>query len=218
MRRALLLLTHTLLAAQSSAAAYGLYTWPSAPVLAQWAWMHRERLRGAAVLELGAGTALAGLVAASVGARVLLTDRADAQQARPSRIMPRSSRLSCAAQVLDNAEAAVARNGLGSSCSVAPLTWGDFSPRLVALPAQDVLLGADVLYDSAEFEPLLATVAFLLRRAPPGAAFVTAYQQRSRHASLEWRLEHWVRPCLRLDRMSHALSTPRCFRAWSASL
>jgi uncharacterized RDD family membrane protein YckC len=82
---------------------------------------------------------------------------------------------------------------LGSRCGVAPLTWGDFTPRLLALPPQDVLLGADVLYDSAEFEPLLATVVFLLRRAPPGAAFVTAYQQRSRHASLAWRLEHWVR-------------------------
>ena len=97
--------------------------------------------------------------------------------------------------MLDNATAAVARNGLGARCVVMPLTWGAFTPQLVALPPQDVVLGADVLYDSAEFEPLLATVAYLLRRAPPTARFVTAYQQRSRHASLEWRLEHWVRGC-----------------------
>ena len=100
--------------------------------------------------------------------------------------------------MLDNAAAAVARNGVGKRCGVFPLTWGDFTPSLVALPPQEVLLGADVLYDSAEAEALLATVAFLLRRAAPGAAFVTAYQQRSRHASLEWRLEHWVRRCVLL--------------------
>ena len=161
---------------QAAAEAYGLYTWPSAPVLAHWAWEHRAQLRGCAALELGAGTCLAGLTAAAVGARVTLTDRADA------------------AEVARNAAAAVACNGLGARCSVMPLTWGDFTPQLVALPPQDVLLGADVLYDSACFEPLLATVAFLLRCGNPGCRFVTAYQQRSRHASLEWRLQHWVRP------------------------
>ena len=145
-------------------------------MLAHWAWAHRARLRGCAALELGAGTCLAGLTAAAVGARVTLTDRADAQQ------------------VLANAAAAAARNGLSEArCRVLPLTWGDFTPQLVALPPQDVLLGADVLYDSTCFEPLLATVAFLLRRGGPGCTFVTAYQQRSRHASLEWRLQHWVR-------------------------
>ena len=96
-------------------------------------------------------------------------------------------------QVLDNAAAAVACNGLAARCAVMPLTWGHWTPQLVALPPQDVVLGADVLYDSSLSDALLATVAFLLRRANPGATFVTAYQQRSRHASREWRLEHWVR-------------------------
>jgi hypothetical protein len=119
--------------------------------------------------------------------------------------------------VLANAAAAVARNDLGAACSVRGLSWSLFTPALLALPPQDVLLGADVLYDSAgvlvctplrivtsdaratdcatraEFEPLLATVAFLLRRGSAGASFVTAYQHRSRHASLEWRLAKWVR-------------------------
>ncbi len=160
---------------QCAAAAYGLYTWPSAPVLAHWVWARRAKLRGARVLELGAGTALAGLAAAAVGATVTITDRAEAPQ------------------VLANARAAVTRNGLGARCAVVGLSWGRFTPALMALPPQDWLLGADVLYDSAEFEPLLATVAFLLRNAPPGAAFATAYQHRSRHASLEWRLAKWVR-------------------------
>ena len=66
--------------------------------------------------------------------------------------------------MLDNTAASVARNGLGAHCSVLPLTWGDFTPQLAALPPQDVLLGADVAYDSACFDQLLATVAYLLRR------------------------------------------------------
>ena len=178
-------------------------------MLAHWAWAQRARLRGCAALELGAGTCLAGLAAAALGACVTLTDRADARQ------------------VLANAAAAVACNALSEArCRVVPLTWGDFTPELVALPPQDIILGADVLYDSACFEPLLATVAFLLRRGAPGCTFVTAYQQRSRHASLEWRLQHWVRRragsgCATLADGCARRSTLTCpplsrRRAWSA--
>ena len=42
------------------AASYGLYIWPSAPVLAWYIWINQERFRGKRVLELGAGTALPG--------------------------------------------------------------------------------------------------------------------------------------------------------------
>jgi methyltransferase-like protein 23 len=52
---------------------YGLALWPSAIALAHD--LAARDLRGKRVLELGAGTGLPGIVAASLGARVVQTDR-----------------------------------------------------------------------------------------------------------------------------------------------
>ena len=49
--------------------------WDAAVVLAQYVQSLGAALRGAAVVELGAGTGLPGLAAARLGARVTLTDR-----------------------------------------------------------------------------------------------------------------------------------------------
>ena len=48
------------------AASYGLYLWPSSPVLAWYLWLHQEQFRQRTVLELGAGTALPGILLAKV--------------------------------------------------------------------------------------------------------------------------------------------------------
>jgi predicted nicotinamide N-methyase len=52
---------------------YGIVLWPAAIALAHE--IATRTLRGARVLELGAGTGLPGIVAASLGARVVQTDR-----------------------------------------------------------------------------------------------------------------------------------------------
>jgi predicted nicotinamide N-methyase len=54
---------------------YGVALWPAAIALAHEVGSRAEALRGRRVLELGAGVGLPGLVAASLGARVLQTDR-----------------------------------------------------------------------------------------------------------------------------------------------
>lgn len=54
---------------------YGVALWPAAIALAHDVATRAEALRGARVLELGAGTGLPGIVAASLGARVVQTDR-----------------------------------------------------------------------------------------------------------------------------------------------
>ncbi|XP_024016095.1 methyltransferase-like protein 23 isoform X2 [Eutrema salsugineum] len=53
---------------------YGLFVWPCSVILAEYVWQQRSRFRESAILELGAGTSLPGLVAAKVGANVTLTD------------------------------------------------------------------------------------------------------------------------------------------------
>jgi predicted nicotinamide N-methyase len=54
---------------------YGVVLWPAAIALAHEVAARADALRGASVLELGAGTGLPGIVAASLGARVVQTDR-----------------------------------------------------------------------------------------------------------------------------------------------
>ena len=53
---------------------YGAALWPSAIALAQDVATRGDALRGRSVLELGAGTGLPGIIAASLGARVVQTD------------------------------------------------------------------------------------------------------------------------------------------------
>ncbi|HEU0014933.1 MAG TPA: 50S ribosomal protein L11 methyltransferase, partial [Longimicrobium sp.] len=54
---------------------YGVVLWPAAIALAHEVAARADELRGRTVLELGAGTGLPGIVAASLGARVTQTDR-----------------------------------------------------------------------------------------------------------------------------------------------
>lgn len=54
---------------------YGVVLWPAAIALAHEVATRADEFRGRRVLELGAGTGLPGVVAASLGARVVQTDR-----------------------------------------------------------------------------------------------------------------------------------------------
>src|SRR5947209_6092728 len=63
------------LAEQTNRAPYGVVLWPSAIALAHDIVTRADQLRGTRVLELGAGTGLPGIVAASCGAHVVQTDR-----------------------------------------------------------------------------------------------------------------------------------------------
>jgi predicted nicotinamide N-methyase len=54
---------------------YGVVLWPSAIALAHEIGERADALRGRSVLELGAGTGLPGIVAASLGATVVQTDK-----------------------------------------------------------------------------------------------------------------------------------------------
>ena len=162
---------------------YGQYTWACAESLARHVWRHRARyLPDAApaprVVELGAGTALPGLLFAKLGARVTLTDAA------------RES------EVLANLASARDANRLDPSrVDVLALDWGalDASALRLAALGVDLVLGADVLYDkSPDFDRLFATVRLLLERSDnPRAVFLTAYQHRTAHRSIQALLRAW---------------------------
>ncbi|XP_042360510.1 methyltransferase-like protein 23 isoform X1 [Plectropomus leopardus] len=155
---------------------YGMYVWPCAVVLAQYLWTQRAELRNKTVLELGAGVSLPGVVAARCGAKVILSDSAKTP------LCLENCRRSCEANSLP-------------TVAVLGLTWGEVSPDLVLLPALDIILGSDVFYEPQDFEDVLLTVVFLLRKNPT-AQFWTTYQERSADWSIEALLHRWKLNCV----------------------
>ncbi|KAJ7535481.1 hypothetical protein O6H91_12G035700 [Diphasiastrum complanatum] len=173
---------------------YGLYIWPCSIALAEYVWQQRHRFVGTTVLELGAGTALPGIVASKVGANVTLTDRSDANE------------------VFENMMETTALNG--ANCKIQSLTWGEFDESLFNLEVPNIILGADVLYESKDFDDLFATVSFLLHDDPE-AVFITTYQRRSGHRLIEYLVAKWN---LRCTKLIDAFSFMPCHKEYSLSV
>ncbi|GMH14918.1 hypothetical protein Nepgr_016759 [Nepenthes gracilis] len=155
---------------------YGMFVWPCGIVLAEYVWQQRRRFSGINVVELGAGTSLPGLVAAKVGADVTLTD--DLKRV----------------EVLENIRRVCDLNRL--KCEVVGLRWGVWDEHIFDLLPQ-VVLGADVLYDTNAFDDLFSTVTFLLQNSP-GSVFITTYHNRSGHHLIEFLMVKWGLKCVKL--------------------
>uniref|UniRef100_G1TSS4 Histone-arginine methyltransferase METTL23 n=1 Tax=Oryctolagus cuniculus TaxID=9986 RepID=G1TSS4_RABIT len=152
-----------------------MYVWPCAVVLAQYLWFHRRSLPGKAVLEIGAGVSLPGIVAAKCGAKVTLSDSAELPHCLE--ICRQSCRMNHLPQV-----------------PVLGLTWGHVSQDLLGLPPQDIVLASDVFFEPEDFEDILTTVYFLMQKNPRVQLWST-YQVRSADWSLEALLYKWEMRC-----------------------
>ena len=103
---------------------YGVSLWPSAIALAHEVAAREADFRGRSALELGSGTGLPGIVAASLGARVVQTDRDEL--------------------ALHLGEKNAGRNGVaGIELRLADWTTWDVPGRF------DWILGADILYGAS---------------------------------------------------------------------
>ncbi|XP_056157008.1 protein N-lysine methyltransferase METTL21A [Lampris incognitus] len=135
--------------------------WDAAVVMCMYLELGQVELKGKVAIELGAGTGLVGIVAALLGARVTITDRAPA---------------------LDFLQANVKANvpaDRQASVVVAELTWGE---RLERFPAGgfDLVLGADIVYLEDTFPALLETLEHL---CSGGTAVLLACKIRYRRDS-----------------------------------
>jgi len=79
--------------------------------------------------QVGAGTGVPGLITARCGAHVTLSDHHDNHH------------------ILESLQRSCDENGL-HDVKVIPLTWGCFTPSLISLPPQDIVLASDCLYDT----------------------------------------------------------------------
>ena len=154
---------------------YSMYTWPCAPVLAQYIWYNRDRIYGKTMLEIGAGTALPSLVAKLCGAVVKISDRPELSS------------------YLRTVEKSFHLNGV-STPHVHYISWGKFNTDLFHLPHIDILLASDCFYDTNNFEDILVTVAYILHKNPD-CEFWCSYQERSSSRSIEFLLEKWRLKC-----------------------
>lgn len=128
-------------------------------------------------MELGAGTALPGILCALCGADVTLSD---------------SGKLP---HCLEQSRKTVEANGLKGKVKVVGITWGLFLHDLIQLRNKvDVILGSDCFFDPVVFEDLISTIAYLLE-SNPGAKFLGTYQERSSDWSIEPVLKKWGLGC-----------------------
>ncbi|XP_061571396.1 protein N-lysine methyltransferase METTL21A [Cololabis saira] len=116
--------------------------WDAAVVLCMYLELGKVELEGKRVIELGAGTGLAGIVAVLLGAHVTITDREPALEL-------------LSANVRTNLP-----QHLHESVVVSELTWGE---RLDRYPSGGfhLVLGADIVYLEDTFPALLRTLGHL---------------------------------------------------------
>lgn len=128
---------------------YWAEVWPSGIALGAAILQHPARVTGRRVLELGCGVGITAAIAVAAGARLTVTD-----YAAESLLLTRITCLAHCGREPDRA---------------ARINWRDAS--LVALDAPyDVVLGADLLYERRDIEPLLVAVPRLV--APGGALWL----------------------------------------------
>jgi methyltransferase-like protein 23 len=136
---------------------YGVVLWPSAIALAHE--LASRSLAGKRVLELGAGTGLPGIVAATLGARVVQTDRQEV--------------------ALYVAKLNGERNGVSSSIELRDADWTAWTDRGV----YDFIVGSDIIY-AETMHPHLRKI-FEANLAPAGTVLLSDPFRKDSFAFLE---------------------------------
>jgi len=127
--------------------------------------------RGRRVLELGSGTGIAGLAAASAGAEVLLTDRVP--------LLPLLS--------LNVKLNAASLAGAGGSASCVAVDWSAPIPTEVLSVRWDVVLASDAVYSFASAGPFASALGTVLKSAGSDCCALYAHNPRSELLDAEMR-------------------------------
>ncbi|XP_067948497.1 protein N-lysine methyltransferase METTL21A-like [Watersipora subatra] len=138
--------------------------WDAAVVMCEYIVSNTEFFKGKNVLELGAGTGLAGLCAYLQGASVLLTDREESIGILKENVMRNTAvRSNKEASHSSFAYCSVDQTcdstflGKDNSIEVAVLNWSD-RKNTYFNSEWDVVIGSDIIYIESSFDDLLTTM------------------------------------------------------------
>ncbi|CAN7026269.1 unnamed protein product [Brassica oleracea var. botrytis] len=164
---------------------YCLFIWPCSVILAEYVWQQRSRFRGSTILEQCLSSQTKKKQDVTFVSNMIATALSTKKEIH---------RLDYIGSVLENMTRVCELNKL--NCNVMGLTWGVWDATIFDL-RPNIILGADVLYDSSAFDDLFATVSFLLQNSPD-AVFITTYHNRSGHHLIEFLMVKWGLKCVKL--------------------
>lgn len=189
--------------------AYGCYLWPSALTLTAYLLNQPNIFLDKKILELGAGVSFPGILLATLGAHVTLSDldseliqenirynlelngvQFESLELKKNELV--NSEMNGHASMLKDPNPQHNRlkdSNLIPSVSVYPFEWANFE-RIEQMDAFDLIIGADLFYDPSAFEPLLVTVYALLAKSL-NSIFLTAYHERSSRRNIVHLLEKY---------------------------
>jgi methyltransferase-like protein 23 len=121
-----------------------------------------------------AGTSLPGILAAKMGASVILSE------------------YSLNSEAIERCRKQATLNNV--SVEIAGIMWGKVTWDLLQLPALDYILLADVFYEPAHFTDILFTIKFLLERYPSTKCYLT-YQIRDEDWNILFLLQTFGLKC-----------------------
>ncbi|KAI5467160.1 putative methyltransferase-domain-containing protein [Mariannaea sp. PMI_226] len=136
-------------------------TWPAGMLLAKHMLRyHRDRLKSARILELGAGGGLVGLAVAlecELQSQMLVTDQL---------------------QMLELMQHNIKLNGLDTKAQAMILNWGEPLPAAVLEQKPDVILAGECVYFEPAFPLLMATLKDLLELNPSAIVYFCFKKRR----------------------------------------
>lgn len=135
----------------------GLHCWQAAGALAEWAIANAERIRNKQCLELGSGTGLTGFILAKIcePKKLILTDGNDL----------------VLNLLQNNYEVNFDKNT--DKISIEMLDWENIrQSTIMEKIVPDIILAADVVYDSSLFVPLCHTLDFIFTKCENKCTFI----------------------------------------------
>lgn len=140
-------------ASDEAAQSTGVTLWEAAPRLANY--IQSSMVTGKAVLELGAGLGLCGMVAHHLGAKSV--DLTDADTITLQRLRHN-----------------VSKNCDSTTVRCRQLIWNNLD-QMKTFGTFDILLGADVIYTIESLDPLFDTVTYFLQQTPTACFILSRF-------------------------------------------